>query len=73
MNKYFFKYLEKQAMIGPIINTAFAGMTALGTVSDIKTNKAKMKLADPKAPTSTDQDYSHQFSNPKTPGRSLFG
>jgi len=70
--KPFFEEMEKMAVMGLILG----GMTAAGTLADIKANKAKTRLAAPTAASavSARDPYSHQFkrSTTYTPGRSLF-
>lgn len=71
--KYFFLAMEKQAIMGAIVG----GITAMSTMSDIKLNKAKMKLATPGSDSAVNSadPYSSQFSSTstQTPNRSLFG
>ena len=70
--KAFFNSMEKQAVMGAII----AGVNVLGTMSDIKSNKAATRLAAPTSSTAPGgrDPYSHQFRKPisHTPNRSLF-
>ena len=69
--KPFFKEMEKMAIAGAvmgIINTA-------ATISDIKLNKARTRLAAPMSKGVANIDpYTRQFakSTTSTPGRSLF-
>lgn len=71
--KYFFQEMEKQAVMGAIMGA----LTVSGTMSDIKANKAKMRLAAPSSAMAAGprDPYSHQFTRSlsSTPGRSLFG
>lgn len=68
--KHFFLAMEKQAIMGAVVG----GITAMSTLSDIKLNKAKMKLTAPgtESAVSGADPYAHQFSSPQTPNRSLF-
>lgn len=71
--KPFFKEMEKRAFIG---NVFMGGMEAMNAMSNIKLNKAKVKLAPPGQFDITHgrDPYSHQFQSnmQTTPGRSLY-
>ena len=70
--KAFFEEMEKRAVMGAIMG----GVQAISTIADIKTNKARTRLAAPTAASavSSRDPYSHQFrrSTSFTPNRSLF-
>jgi len=71
MNKYFYKEMEKCAVLGAIM----AGAQGLSTIAEIKENKKKLTLAAPGEPQTNQSQYAHQFksTNIQTPNRSLFG
>lgn len=70
--KSFADQFEKKAFMGMVMG----GMTAMQTVADVKSNKARMRLAAPTAASAVSgrDPYSHQFrrSTTYTPNRSLF-
>lgn len=67
----FFREMEKRAFMGLVMG----GINAATTMSDIKANKSKVRLAAPTAASVTGQKdpYAYQFTRSSTPNRSLFG
>ena len=70
--KAFFENMEKRAIMGAIVGA----MNVSSTLGDIKSNKAKTRLAAPTTASavSGNDPYSHQFrrSMSHTPGKSMF-